>query len=894
MSTGSRRIQDLEEATSLQAEDQFIFFQNSTKRPKRVSRDKMLVSNGVATTLNNSGVGGVDSVPPALPQGLILTSSSVTGADGREIIIITAKITPNSDADLESYSWYLREIDASPTPPTFSGGDLTAGGVLIAQSQTPTYEISAKNNEGGYAVKVFRAVKANQWYLVKVAAIDKSGNYSTYTSDLKQFAYILTSRDTTPPGAPVLHNTTRSINPSTSAIKSVFLRWTNPSDSDLARVDVYRADSPSYSTYNKIGSAYGTAWTDSSSVRGTTYRYKLKAVDYSGNESGFSTLDPDPSSLGYLQITPGQIGAADIATFAVDATKIDSNTIALKGDVWNDNSPSSGRISWNAHSVIYGGVEYAISAGDTNLKYLYWTYPNTTYTATNTNPTASTLGDKGFVIATNINGAHDLAWNALANAIIGSAWIEDLAVTNAKINDLSADKITAGTIDSDIITLGEVGGSKGIIKSSGATSAVLGTGFWIEGGSSPIFAIGNLAGAPSMRFSASTLTVKGRIESSDGFFGTTSTNGVLIDEKGLSIIGDGVNAGNNARLRANLEWDNSALRFNTSANGFYLGKASTAGGSPVYRFFIGETGTSGVGGTNYLYWDGSNLKVGGTISGNIVGGTTVGSSGSVGLVMNTQFGIRRSVANGTLTMTGGDGNGVQYAAQIDLVGSFLNQAGKGQLILQAGYNEFQDFSNILDGAIVLRTSKSTTISGADIGLIRMLISKEGAVVIGRNPSESIGGPDGNDGELYVLKTIVAGGQDFYGSGGFDGLIYLKNSVNTTRITLSANSGDVSADSFTTSSSKNVKTNIKNLKTGIDAIDKLKPVSFKRKGTKQQDIGLIAEEVDKILPVIVKHNEKNEAEGLDYSKLSVILINAVKELSAEIKKLKKKLKDANSN
>jgi len=47
-----------------------------------------------------------------------------------------------------------------------------------------------------------------------------------------------------------------------------------------------------------------------------------------------------------------------------------------------------------------------------------------------------------------------------------------------------------------------------------------------------------------------------------------------------------------------------------------------------------------------------------------------------------------------------------------------------------------------------------------------------------------------------------------------------------------------------------------------------------------------------LPVIVKHNDKNEAEGLDYSKLTVILINAVKELSAEVKELKKKLKDAN--
>ena len=112
--------------------------------------------------------------------------------------------------------------------------------------------------------------------------------------------------------------------------------------------------------------------------------------------------------------------------------------------------------------------------------------------------------------------------------------------------------------------------------------------------------------------------------------------------------------------------------------------------------------------------------------------------------------------------------------------------------------------------------------------------------------------------------------------------------------MTASSGDVTADTFTTSSSKKFKTNIKQLNSGIETIDKLKPVSFKRKDTKQQDIGLIAEEVDKVLPVIVKHNDKNEAEGLDYSKLTVVLINAVKELSAEVKELKKKLKDANRN
>jgi len=295
-----------------------------------------------------------------------------------------------------------------------------------------------------------------------------------------------------------------------------------------------------------------------------------------------------------------------------------------------------------------------------------------------------------------------------------------------------------------------------------------------------------------------------------------------------------------------------------------------------------------------LRWDGSALK----INGNLLSGTTLGTNGdsSFGLTVNSQFGIRRSVANSVLTISGGDGNGVQYGAQIDLVGGFLNttgsDTGNGQLILQAAYNASNNFNGPQDGSIVFRTSKFTTVSSADVGIMRMLIALDGTVLIGKgDETAASGAPDAGSGKLIVSNTITAGGDDLFGNNS-NGIIYVKNNSNVAKITITASSGDVTADTFTTSSSKKFKTNIKQLNSGIETIYKLKPVSFKRKGTRQQDIGLIAEEVDKVLPVIVKHNDKNEAEGLDYSKLTVILINAVKELSAEVKELKKKLKDAN--
>ena len=63
---------------------------------------------------------------------------------------------------------------------------------------------------------------------------------------------------------------------------------------------------------------------------------------------------------------------------------------------------------------------------------------------------------------------------------------------------------------------------------------------------------------------------------------------------------------------------------------------------------------------------------------------------------------------------------------------------------------------------------------------------------------------------------------------------------------------------------------------------LEGVIYDRKdGSSKREAGLIKEEVEKILPNLVK------GEGVHYTKLTAYLIEAVKELSAEVTKLKSK-------
>jgi hypothetical protein len=56
------------------------------------------------------------------------------------------------------------------------------------------------------------------------------------------------------------------------------------------------------------------------------------------------------------------------------------------------------------------------------------------------------------------------------------------------------------------------------------------------------------------------------------------------------------------------------------------------------------------------------------------------------------------------------------------------------------------------------------------------------------------------------------------------------------------------------------------------------VTFDWKETGQSDIGLIAEDVNKVLPQFVLKDELGIPQAIDYGKLTSVLIEAVKELA----------------
>jgi hypothetical protein len=81
---------------------------------------------------------------------------------------------------------------------------------------------------------------------------------------------------------------------------------------------------------------------------------------------------------------------------------------------------------------------------------------------------------------------------------------------------------------------------------------------------------------------------------------------------------------------------------------------------------------------------------------------------------------------------------------------------------------------------------------------------------------------------------------------------------------------------TCSSSLRYKTDLSPFRGGLNLVNRLNPISFTWKDGGMRDLGLGAEDVAAVEPLLVVHNDKGEVEGVKYDRITLILLNAVKE------------------
>ena len=103
-------------------------------------------------------------------------------------------------------------------------------------------------------------------------------------------------------------------------------------------------------------------------------------------------------------------------------------------------------------------------------------------------------------------------------------------------------------------------------------------------------------------------------------------------------------------------------------------------------------------------------------------------------------------------------------------------------------------------------------------------------------------------------------------------------------------GDVFAASTQVGSDIRLKENIKDTPYGLDEVLQLRPVEFdwKEKRGGRHDIGVIAQEIEEVIPEVVRNAENikdnTSYKTVDYGKLSSVLIKAIQEQNKKIDKL----------
>ena len=113
-------------------------------------------------------------------------------------------------------------------------------------------------------------------------------------------------------------------------------------------------------------------------------------------------------------------------------------------------------------------------------------------------------------------------------------------------------------------------------------------------------------------------------------------------------------------------------------------------------------------------------------------------------------------------------------------------------------------------------------------------------------------------------------------------------VNTSssKLTYNPSSGVLSTTQFSATSDEALKENIQNITNALDMVRSLRGVSFDWKENGKPSFGLIAQELEKLLPQLVNISEDG-IKSVFYNGIIAFLIEAIKQLADEVQELKTK-------
>jgi hypothetical protein len=113
-------------------------------------------------------------------------------------------------------------------------------------------------------------------------------------------------------------------------------------------------------------------------------------------------------------------------------------------------------------------------------------------------------------------------------------------------------------------------------------------------------------------------------------------------------------------------------------------------------------------------------------------------------------------------------------------------------------------------------------------------------------------------------------------------------VASSKLYFNPNTGILSSVDFDSLSDRTLKENIQPIADSISILNEINPVSFNWKDNGKRSYGVIAQEIEEILPDIVDTNPETGIKSVSYLQLISFLVAAVKQQQVEINIIKQEL------
>ena len=155
---------------------------------------------------------------------------------------------------------------------------------------------------------------------------------------------------------------------------------------------------------------------------------------------------------------------------------------------------------------------------------------------------------------------------------------------------------------------------------------------------------------------------------------------------------------------------------------------------------------------------------------------------------------------------------------------------------------------------------------------------------------SVAGPQGAQGAAGTGSQGAQGYQGAQGPGGTGpqgaqgagSAVTIADTATPTTVVLRTAAADVYANNYYSVSDISVKENILPIESALSKVLNLHGVTYNFKGNNKQQIGLIAQEVEKIVPEVVSYT--SGLKTISYGHLVPLLIEAINDMSVELEHL----------